>query len=201
MRYQASRIALSALAAVALLATGSVGEVFGQTRQKQIEMKPAVPQLQVKPAKPSGGSGRPSGPGDIKANPPAALPDFILEPGLPGNVALGLPNSGFCKRKGPYGPADTVAFKVRFATNGTQAPTNGWGASQVSVAFNNAGTVALPLPSPSWNGTMPFEVDIPNGCYGVGGCQFTIKVDPANVVPETSNANNTTTKICATPAG
>jgi hypothetical protein len=57
------------------------------------------------------------------------------------------------------------------------------------------------LPSPSWNGTVPLEVDIPNGCYGVGGCQFTIKVDPANVVPETSNANNTTTKFCATPAG
>jgi hypothetical protein len=199
MRYRSSSIALSALAAAALLATGSLGEAVGQTRQKQIEMQPTTPTLQVKPATPGGG--RPTGPGDIKSKPPGALPDFILEPGLPGNVSLGLPNSGFCKRKGPFGPADTVAFKVRFATNGTQAPTNGWGASQVTVAFNNAGTVAVALPSPSWNGTVPLEVDIPNGCYGVGGCQFTIKVDPANVVPETSNANNTTTKFCATPAG
>ena len=200
MRYRSSSIALSALAAAALLATGGLGEAVGQTRERQIERQPTAPTLQLKPAEP-GGTARPSGPGGIKANPPGALPDFILEPGLPGNISLGLPNSGFCKRKAAYGPADTVAFKVRFATNGTQAPTNGWGASQVTVAFTNAGTVAVPLPSPSWNGTVPFEVDIPNACYGVGGCQFTIEVDPANVVPETSNANNNTTKFCATPAG
>lgn len=200
MRNQTSRIALSAMAAVALLATGTLGEAAGQTRHKQIEMQPTTPTLKVKPAKP-GGTGRPSGPGDLKGSRPAALPDFILEPGLPGNVSLGLPNSGYCKRKSPFGPADTVAFKVRFATNGTQAPTNGWGASQATVAFKNAGTVSVPLASPAWNGTAAFEVDIPDGCYGVGGCQFTIKVDPANVVPETSNANNTTTTFCATPAG
>ena len=187
-----------ALAATALLAAGGLGEADAQTRQKPLEMKPA-PTLQLKPAKPGGG--RPTGPSNLKAKPPGALPDFILEPGLPGNVSLGLPNSGYCKRKGPFGPADTVAFKVRFATNGTTAPTNGWGASQVTVAFNKAGTVSVPLPSPSWNGTVPLEVDIPNACYGVGGCQFTIKVDPANVVPETSNANNNTTKFCAEPAG
>ena len=200
MRYQSSSIGLSLLAAAALLAAGSVDEAVGQTRQQPAPTNPAVPQLQMKPATPGGG-GRPTGPGTIGTQPGGALPDFILEPGLPGNVSLGLPNSGFCKRVGPFGPADTVAFKVRFATNGTQAPTNGWGASQVTVAFKNAGTVALPLPSPSWNGTVPLEVAIPNACFGVGGCQFTIKVDPANVVPETSSANNNTTKFCATPAG
>lgn len=192
MPHPTSGIALSALAAAMLLATGSLGSAVGQTRQDQ--RQPAVPLLQVKPA-------NPGGPGSIKANPPAALPDFVLETGLPGNVSLGLPNAGFCKRKAAFGAADTVAFKVRFATNGTQAPTGGWGASQVTVAFANAGTVSVPLPSPSWNGTVPFEVDIPDGCYHVGGCQFTIKVDPANVVPETSNANNNTTKFCASPAG
>ena len=201
MRNQSSRIVLSVVTAMTLLATGSLGEVLGQTRQKQIETNPPAPQLKVKPTRPSGGGGVPSGPGGIKSKPPGALPDFILEPGLPGNVAMGMPNTGFCKRKSAFGPADTVALKVRFATNGTQAPINGWGASQVTVAFSNAGTVAVPLPSPSWNGTVPLEVDIPNGCYKSTGCHFTIKVDPSNVVPETSNANNNTTKFCAAPAG
>ena len=202
MRHQYSTIALSILTAAALLAAGNFGEALGQTRQKQIETNPPTPQMQLKPTRPSGGGGTPTGPGDVKSKPAGALPDFILEPGLPGNVALGLPNSGYCKRKSAFGPADTVALKVRFATNGTQAPTNGWGASQVTVAFsNNAGTVAVPLPSPSWNGTVPLEVDIPNGCYKSTGCHFTIKVDPNNVVPETSNANNNTTKFCAAPAG
>ena len=90
---------------------------------------------------------------------------------------------------------------MRFATNGTQAPTNGWGASVATISFTNGPSANILLPSPSWNGTVAHEVNIPNGCYASGACQFTITVDPANVVPETSNANNTTTKICAAAAG
>lgn len=199
--YQTSKVALSAFAAVALLATASVDDAVGQTRQKQIEMKRMDPQLPKKPVRPSGGPVKPSGPGGLKAKDPVALPDFILHAGLPGNVNSGLPNSGFCKRKGAFGPADTIAFKVQFATQGTTAPAGGWGASSVRVKFTGGGSTSVPLVSPMWDGTMPVEVDIPAGCYGAGGCQFTIVIDPTNVVPETSNANNSTTKICAAPAG
>ena len=71
----------------------------------------------------------------------------------------------------------------------------------MNISFSGGGNAVVPLPSPSWNGTVSLEADIPNGCYASGGCQFTIQVDPANVVPETSNANNNTTKFCAAPAG
>ncbi len=213
MTYQTSKIALPALAAAALLAAGLTGQAAAETQAqgprlllaqsgKDQQIKPVIRRLQKKPTKPSRGGGVPQGPGSIGSKPPAALPDFILEPGLPGNVSLGLPNAGYCKRKGNAGgPADTIALKVKFATNGTQAPDNGWGASQVTIAFNGAGMVSLPLPSPSWNGTVALETPIPNGCYNIGGCQFTIKVDPTNVVPETSNANNNKTTFCAAPAG
>jgi len=200
MRHQTSKIALSALAAITLLGSAGMGDAFGKDQHRTTLSKPE-PVFPVKAGATKPGGTRPTGPGGLKSKPPVALPDFILEPGLPGDVSQGLPNSGFCKRKGAFGPADTVAWKVRFATQGTTAPAGGWGVSQVSVIFTPGGTVNLPLPSPSWNGTHPMEVAIPNGCYSSSACQFTIKVDPANVVPETSNANNNTTKFCAAPAG
>lgn len=196
--YQTSKVAFSALAAVALLATASVDDAVGQTREKQIEMKRVPPQLQKKPVRPTG---KPAGPGNLKAADPVALPDLILHAGLPGNVNSGLPNSGFCKRKGAFGAADTVAFKVQFVTQGSTVPAGGWGSSHVRVKFNGGGSTSIPLGSLMWDGIMPVEVDIPAGCYGAGGCQFTIAIDPTNAVPETSNANNSTTKICAAPAG
>ncbi|WP_299396871.1 hypothetical protein [Pelagibius sp.] len=214
MIHRTSKLALPALAAAALLAAGLTGPAAAETQAqgprlllaqagKDQQIKPVIRRLEKKPARPSrGGGGVPQGPGSFDSEPPKRLPDFVLHPGLPGSVTSGMPNTGFCKRQNnPYGPADTIAFKVQFKTNGSQTPAGGWGASEVTVAFTGAGTVSVPLVSPMWDGTMPVEVEIPNGCYNVGGCQFSIMIDPANIVPETSNANNGTTKICAAPAG
>ncbi len=211
--YQTSKVALSALAAVVLLATGSIGDAAGQTGQKQIEMRSVVPQqknlkLQRGPSRLPFKPGTPGGPGGLETPDPVALPDLILEPGLPGGVASGMPNTGYCMRKGNGGPADTVAFKVRFASNGTQVPPGGWGETQVKIHFptvktSHLKTVVVAMPSPISNVTVPFEVDIP-GCFSPGsgvGCPFTITVDPTNVVPETSNANNYASAYCAAPAG
>ncbi|HIC82317.1 MAG TPA: hypothetical protein EYH07_12665 [Kiloniellaceae bacterium] len=213
MIHQTAKIALPALAAAALLAAGLTGQAAAETQTqgprlllaqagKDQQIKPIIRRAQKKPTRPSrGGSGVPQGPDSFDSEPPKRLPDFVLHPGLPGSVTSGMPNTGYCKREGNGGPADTIAFKVQFKTNGAPTPAGGWGASQVTVAFTGAGMVSVPLVSPMWDGTMPVEVEIPNGCYNVGGCQFSITIDPANVVPETSNANNSTTKICAAPAG
>lgn len=190
-----AKSALLALTAVAVLAAGQTGAAEAQTRQKQIE----VPTLKVVPAKP--GPTRPTGPADLKAKEPVALPDFALQPGLGGSTQ-GLPNQGYCKRKAPYGAADTVAFKVQFATQGSTPPGGGWGQTQTKVTFQNGGSVIVPMGQPAWDGTQAFEVAMPANCYGnAGACQFTIQVDWNNVLPETSNANNSTTKSCMQPAG
>lgn len=200
MKKQTTKVMLSALVATTLLTSSGVGEAVAQTREKPVELNPAVPTLKVKPAEPGGT--RPTGPGDVKAKDPVKLPDFKLLPGMPGNANSGLPNQGYCKRKGPFGAADTVAFKVQFATQGSTPPAGGWGQTQVKVIFTNGGAVTVPMGQPGWDGTQPFEVDMPDNCYGnAGSCQFTIQVDWNNVVPETSNANNSTTKSCMQPAG
>ncbi len=218
MIHRTSKIALPALAVAALLAAGLTGQAAAETAAaetqaqgprlllaqagKDQQIKPVIRRLEKKPTRPSRGGGVPQGPGGLDSEPPKRLPDFVLHPGLPGSVTSGMPNTGFCKRESNAGgPADTIAFKVQFKTNGSQTPAGGWGASQVTVSFTGAGMVSVPLVSPMWDGTMPVEVEIPNGCYNVGGCQFSIMIDPANIVPETSNANNSTTKICAAPAG
>lgn len=229
--YRTSKFMLSALAAASFFAMGSVGQAIGQTRQVQPEAQrprlqtptelragPKGKQVRPKqsentlksPSRPSLPKGLAKGPakglGRFGAKPPVDLPDFVLEPGLPAGVAVGLPNTGYCLRKAPAasGAANTVAFKIRFSTNGTQSPLNGWGQSKVQVAFTGGESVTLDVPSPSWDGVIPYEVDMPKGCYKPAGyngaCQFTIKVDPANIVPESSNANNNVTSICTQPA-
>jgi len=190
-----TKSALLALTAVAVLAAGQAGDAEAQTRQKQIE----VPTLKVVPGKPGGG--RPTGPTDLKSQDAVKLPDFILHAGLGGSTQ-GLPNQGFCKRKAAFGAADTVAFKVQFATQGSTPPGGGWGQTQTRVVFQNGGSVIVPMGQPAWDGTQAFEVAMPANCYGnAGACQFTIQVDWNNVLPETSNANNSTTKSCMQPAG
>ena len=204
MRFNTSKIVLSALAAAVLLSTTAAGDAAAQTRQKPVEMKPATPMLKLKPQKRGGGSGggvQPTGPAIFKNQDPVALPDFQLLAGLLGSTTQGLPNQGFCKRKGPHGEADTVAFKVKFATQGSTPPASGWGQTRTKVIFKNGGSVIVPMGQPAWDGTQAFEVAMPAGCYSAGTCQFTIQVDDNNVLPETSNANNSTTTSCVQPQG
>jgi len=196
MRIQYSKSALLALAGAAVIATGSLSGAVAQTAG-QTPAKPAIQKMQVKP----GGGTRPTGPGTITSKDPVALPDFELLAGLPGSTAQGLPNQGYCKRKAAYGPADTVAFKVKFATQGSTPPASGWGQTQTKVTFKHGGSVIVPMGQPGWDGTQAFEVAMPAGCYSAGSCQFTIQVDHNNVLPETSNANNSTTSSCVQPAG
>ena len=167
---------------------------------------PLLPQQNENGAKSPGGQGGPAGPGGFAAKPPGKLPDFVLEPGLPAGFAEGLPNTGYCLRKPPAtsGAANAVAFKIRFKTNGTQSPTNGWGPTKVTIAFQGSGTVTLDVPNASWDGVKPYQLAIPKGCYKPGTsspCSFAISIDPADIVPETSNANNNVTSICTQPAG
>lgn len=221
---------LPALAAASFLAMGSAGQAIGQTRQVQpeaqrpqlqapTELKAEPEDKQVKP-KPSGntlkspsGPSRPQGsakgptkgPGGLGSKPPVDLPDFVLEPGLPAGVAVGLPNTGYCLRKPPAasGAANAISFKIRFKTNGTETPPGGWGATTATVGFQGGKVVSLPVASALWDGVADFKVDIPDGCYkpaGNGACKFTIKIDPKNIVPETSSFNNNATSICTQPA-
>ena len=167
---------------------------------------PLVPQKQPGGGTSPGGPPGPKGPGGLGSKPPGKLPDFVLEPGLPAGFAEGLPNTGYCLRKLPAtgGAANAVAFKIRFKTNGTQSPTNGWGPTKVTIAFQGGGTVTLGVPNASWDGVKPYQLAIPKGCYKPGTsspCNFTISIDPADIVPESSSANNTVSTICTQPAG